>query len=480
MSLSSPLSPGNSAENFEVWEDFWKQEVRPRFDERCLNYPIQTAAGEMVRYVNLDNAATTSPFIAVKEKVDALLDSYGSVHRGAGQKSKVTTQTYDNTRDVIRDFVGASGDNYVIFAKNTTEAINHAAALWAQIPGRVLVSDIEHSSNLLPWLKTNPVVQYRTTPQGLVELDEIAAALRGNQQRPEAERIKLVTLTGASTITGYRPPIHEIAALAHQHGARMFADVCQLIQHNPVDMLADDHPQHLDFLAFSGHKMYAPYGTGVLIGPRTLFDEFFPYQIGGGNLPYITRDLTIKRFFTERAHDPGTPNAMGAISIAHAIGILNDLGRQRIADYEHFLVGYTLARLAQTDGVELYISGDDVGHVIPFDIKGFDGKLVAEILAHEYGIGLRAGAFCTYEYIRKLKRISDEDDQRIGAEVERGITRNIPSIIRASFAMYNTVDDCDRLVSACREIVGRGVDFYRPRYQLDERSGDWQPGSVVG
>ncbi len=454
-------------------DSFWNQEIRPLFTDESLSFQVKVRSGNYLKYINLDNGATTTPFASLKQYVNQMLDTYGSVHRGSGQKSIITTQEYDASRDVIRDFVGSSSQNYVIFAKNTTEAINGAATLWAKRPGKILVSDIEHSSNLLPWVTRDEVVQYRTQPDGSVSLTEIEEIFKAHQNRPEAEQIKLLTITGASTITGYRPPIYELAALAHRYGAKMFADVCQLIQHERVDMRADDDPCHLDFVAFSGHKMYAPYGTGVLLGPKEFFDGSYPYQIGGGNLPYITRNLEIKRFYTERAHDPGTPNAMGAIAIAKAIEIIEELGRDRIAEYEHSLVEFTFIRLKAIPGVKVHISGDNIAHVIPFDIDGFDGRLVAEILAQEYGIGVRAGAFCTYEYIRKLKNISDEQDCEIAQEVENGITRNIPTIIRASFAVYNTLEDCDRFLDAISEIAQNGFDHYLPHYQQDQITGVW-------
>ncbi|MEH2294956.1 aminotransferase class V-fold PLP-dependent enzyme [Nostoc sp.] len=457
----------------ENCDSFWNKEIRPLFTNESLSFKVKTLNGKYVNYVNLDNGATTTPFASLKQHVDEMLDTYGSVHRGSGQKSIVTTREYDASRNIIRDFVGSSSDNYVIFAKNTTEAINGAATLWAKKPGKILVSDIEHSSNLLPWVTKDEVVQYRTQPDGSVSITEIEDIFKAHQNRPKAEQIKLVTITGASTITGYKPPIYEIAALAHRYGAKMFADVCQLIQHERVDMHADDHPCHLDFVAFSGHKMYAPYGTGVLLGPKEFFDSSYPYQIGGGNLPYITRNLEIKRFYTERAHDPGTPNAMGAIAIAKAIEIIEALGRDHIAQYEHSLVEFTYTRLGLIPGVKLHIPGDNLAHVIPFDIDGFDGRLVAEILAQEYGIGVRAGAFCTYEYIRKLKNISDEQDCEIAQEVDRGITRNIPSIIRASFAVYNTLEDCDRFISAIAQIAKNGFDHYLPNYTQDQTTGVW-------
>ncbi len=457
----------------ESLDNFWEQEIRPLFTNESLFFRVKTLNGNYVKYVNLDNGATTTPFATLKQHVDNMLDTYGSVHRGSGQKSIITTREYDTSRDVIRDFVGSSSQNYVIYAKNTTEAINGAATLWAKKPGKILVSDIEHSSNLLPWVTRDEVVQYRTQPDGSVSVAEIEDIFKAHQNRPQAEQIKLLTITGASTITGYRPPIYDIAALAHRYGAKMFADVCQLIQHERVDMRADDDPCHLDFVAFSGHKMYAPYGTGVLLGPKEFFDSSYPYQIGGGNLPYITRNLEIKRFYTERAHDPGTPNAMGAIAIAKAIQIIEALGRDRIAQYEHSLVEFTFTWLQLIPGVKVHIPREHLAHVIPFDIDGFDGRLVAEILAQEYGIGVRAGAFCTYEYIRKLKNVSDEQDCEIAKEVDKGITRNIPSIIRASFAVYNTLEDCNRFLKAISEIARNGFAHYLPYYEQDEITGVW-------
>lgn len=465
--LAEKLESGKSLYNF------WEQEIQPLFTKEALSFQVKLRNGSNIKYVNLDNGATTTPFSVVKQYVDDMLDTYGSVHRGSGQKSVITTREYDESRDVIRKFVGSSASNYVIFAKNTTEAINGAATLWAKRPGKILVSDIEHSSNLLPWVTNDDVVQYTTQPDGSIDLTEVENTLKAHACLPENERIKLLTMTGASTITGYRPPIYELAALAHKYGAKMFADVCQLIQHDQVDMRPDDDPTHLDFVAFSGHKMYAPYGTGILVGPKEFFDSHHPYQIGGGNLPYITRNLEIKRFYTERAHDPGTPNAMGALSIAKAIDIIEGLGREKIAEYEHYLVEYTFTRLKRIPSVKVHISGDYIAHVIPFDVGNFDGRLVAEILAQEYGIGIRAGAFCTYEYIRKLKNISDERDLEIAAEVEQGVTRNIPSIIRASFAVYNTLEDCDRFLDAIAKIAQNGVEHYLSDYQEDQATGVW-------
>ena len=296
----------------------WEEDIKPLFSEETLEWVVETPFFRG-RYVNLDNAATTSAFHDVEERIKDALVTYGSVHRGSGQKSKISTDGYEQAREVVREFVGASPENYVIFTKNTTEAINHAASLWAGKSGKVLVSDIEHSSNLLPWMKYNEVIQYKTNPDGTVDLAEVERVFEENGY------IKLLTITGSSNVTGYKPPVHELAKIAHKHGAKILVDVCQLIQHQKIEMFDDENTTHLDFISFSGHKMYAPFGAGVLVGPKSFFDQVMPYQIGGGNLPYITRKLEIKIFKTVQAHDPGTPNTVGTIAIASAIKVLESI-----------------------------------------------------------------------------------------------------------------------------------------------------------
>ena len=253
---------------------FWNKKIKPLFSKNGFNYKVNTKQG-FVRYVNLDNAATTPVFFQVLKKVENCFSTYGSVHRGAGQKSKITTDLYEKARKYLLDFAGASENNYIIFTTNTTESVNHLAELWGKNNGKVMVSDIEHSSNLLPWLKNCNIVEYRTNSDGTINLNEIKKVFEN------CKDIKLLAITGASNINGYRPPIYELAKLVHLNGAKIFVDVCQLIPHHKVDVLADDNIKHLDFIAFSGHKMYAPFGIGVLVGPKDFFDKSIPYQIGG-------------------------------------------------------------------------------------------------------------------------------------------------------------------------------------------------------
>lgn len=434
---------------------FWEKEIRPRFDEGHRHSGA----------VYLDNAATTKPFDSVVQRVIKALSEYGSVHRGSGSDSRATTESYESSRKSIRRFVGASPANYVIFTKNTTEAINHAAALFSEKEGKVLVSDSEHSSNLLPWIRTGQAVHFKTADDGTVSSSSVRKAF-------DHHSIKLLAVTAASNVTGYKPPLHDLAEIAHQYGAKILIDVCQFIQHEKVDMRSDDDLKHLDFIAFSGHKMYAPFGSGVLIGPKKFFDSVMPYQIGGGNLPYVTSDLKILRFKNVQTHDPGSPNVVGAIAIEEAIKELQAIGMERIREYEKELVSLALDRLKENDKITLYAAVPQ-GTVIPFDIKGFPPKLVSEILAQEYRIATRAGSFCAYELIRKLKGISPEQDLRVAEEVGQGIAANIPGVVRASFSLYNNPDDVSRFITAVYQISKNGFSYYKGSYRMNKTSGDW-------
>jgi len=451
-------------------ENTWEENIKPLFRKKTLEFRVETLFYRG-KYTNLDNAATTSPFISVEKAVNGALVEYGSVHRGSGQKSSISTDRYEKARKEIREFVGASPENYAVFTKNTTEAINQAATLFSRISGKVLVSDIEHSSNLLPWLKNNEVIQYKTERDGTINFGDIEGGLRENN-------IKLLAITGGSNVTGHKPPIHELAQLAHKYGAKILVDACQLVPHAMLDVFSDELPSHIDFVAFSGHKMYAPYGGGVLIGPKRFFDESLPYQIGGGNLPYITRDLQIKRFENVRAHDPGTPNFVGAISMAAAIKTIGEIGYENIIKHEKSIVREAHERLSKLENVALYVSKDNLTSVIPFEMKGLDSYLVAEILAQEYGIGVRAGSFCTYEFLRKLKDISDEQDKQIAQEIDQGITRNIPTLTRASFGLINNYEDVDKLSKAITEISEKTASDYAERYEQDQKTGKYSLRSM--
>lgn len=422
-------------------------------------------------YVDLDAAASTPPLPAVEEAVKAFLADYGSVHRGSGRRSKMSTDAYDRARRVIRRFVGAGEEDYVLFTGNTTGAMNVIAHHLSFLRGGVAVSSLEHSSSLLPFVKAEGERAVQGRQFSLEELDSVAKQIqlagRENVHKYvidpfngidlesletllSSHETKAVVLTASSNLTGYCPPIREVARLAHSHGALMVLDGCQFVQHHALNM----RDLGVDFVAASGHKFYAPYGGGFLVGPKRFFDRFLSYQIGGGNLPYITGEGEFLRFETELAHDPGTPNAVGAVAMAAAIEEISKIGLETIFGHEQSLAVRAHEGLSSIPGVELYVKRERLGTVIPFNLKGRNPKEVAEILSAQFDIGVRAGSFCVYEGVRQLLGVTPQEDARIADRVRIGDTGSIPGLIRASVCWHTRIEDVDRLIEAVRVVAG--------------------------
>lgn len=438
------------------------------FTSDIVNYPVETGKYGVTNYINLDNAATTPPFAVVAEGVKSYLASYGSVHRGAGTKSKISTSVYEESREVIKKFVNAPADAYVIFTGNTTGAMNNAAYFFSFLPGKVAVSSIEHSSSWLPWIKSEGIKFLGKERVFLNELEAVNKKiqtlgrehvltyeidshfefdLNNIEEILKENRIKALVLTASSNLTGYCPDIKRIGELVHKYGAYFVVDACQFIQHHKLDM----QEMNIDFLAASGHKFYAPYGGGFLIAPKTFCDKFLPYQIGGGNLPYITTEGEFLRYENQLAHDPGTPNAIGAVSMSLALKKLTELGVDAVEKYEMSLARSAYYKLRQNPYVEVYVSEDHLSTVIPFNIINKDARQVAEELNNKFGIGVRAGSFCVYQVVRKLLKTKNEEE--IVQLVKDGDQTKIPAIIRASFGLCNTTADVERFVAAIDEIT---------------------------
>ena len=438
------------------------------FSKRIHNYKIKTRKSGLTRYINLDNAATTPPLKEVEKYVHKYLSTYGSVHRGAGIKSQISTDIYEQSKQTIKKFTNARKDDYIIYTANTTGAINSLAYFFSFLPGKIAVSEIEHSSSWLPWVKDEGIKSLGTKRFNLKQLKKINQSIQilGNKQVIQyrvndkfefdldsienllkKEMIKALILTASSNITGYCPPIRKIGKLAKKYNAYFIVDACQYLQHHKINIKEDG----IDFLVASGHKFYAPYGGGFLIGPKKFLDCFLPYQIGGGNLPYIDQKNRFIRYKNQLAHDPGTPNAIGAISMAKALKCIAKIGIKNIEKYEHNLAVYAYRKLSKNKKIKLHVSKKHVSTVLPFTIEGKCQKEIAQKLNDDYGIGVREGSFCVYNVIRKLKGI--KDDTKIANEVKKGITKNIPSVIRASISLCNTKKDIDIFTKAINEIT---------------------------
>jgi len=279
------------------------------------------------------------------------------------------------------------------------------------------------------------VLSYSVNNDFEFDLGDIENLLKKNN-------IKVFVLTASSNATGYCPPIKEIGKLVHKYNAWYVVDACQFLQHHPMNM----QEMEIDFLAASGHKFYAPYGGGFLIGPKKFFDKFISYEIGGGNLPYITAEGEFLRYKNQLAHDPGTPNAIGAIAMAAAFKALKEIGLDKVADHEKRLARRAYYYLSSNPKIELYVPEKHLNTVLPFNVKGREPREVAAELNNRFGIGLRAGSFCVYNVIRHLLKI--EDETKIIERVKAGDENAVPGFLRASIALCNTDKDIDRFIQA--------------------------------
>ncbi len=429
--------------------------------------------GTEVPYLNLDNAASTPAFRDVMDAVERFVPYYSSVHRGTGFKSRLSTEAYDRAHRVVGRFVGADLDtNCVIFGKNATEAINKLSYRLPLAPDAVVIStQLEHHSNDLPWREHAEVIHVRATPEGRLDEDDFDRQLQQNR-----DRVALVAITGASNVSGFVQPIHRLARKAHEVGVRVLVDVAQLAPHRQVDMRPDDDPEHLDFLALSAHKMYAPFGTGALVGPKDLFMQSAPEYSGGGTVDVVTLDFVAWAGLPDR-EEAGSPNIVGAVAMAAAANALMQIGMEVVADHENGLVAYALERLGAIRGIRVYGEADPsrsrekVG-VIPFNVEGVHHALVSSILGYEGGIGVRHGCFCAHPYVVHLLGLSEDDQAHWREQAMRGDKSEMPGMVRASFGCYNTTEDVDRLVEMLERIM---AGDYQGDYREIGTSGEYAP-----
>ncbi|MFW0787550.1 aminotransferase class V-fold PLP-dependent enzyme [Gordonia sp. CPCC 206044] len=393
---------------------------------------VPLRSGGTVRYANLDYAASAPALAEVAQTVQASLTQYASVHRGAGHLSQITTRRYEAARETVRRFVRGRVDDAVVFTRGTTDAINLAAHITR---GDVVVLDIEHHANLLPWCAPDRdgSSRARIVP-ACTTLDDTLDALEAELA---AKPAALLAVTAASNVTGEVLPISRLAAIAHRHGARILVDAAQLVAHRPVSLVSHG----IDYLVFSGHKLYAPFGAGVLIGRPDWLDAAAPYLSGGGASADV--DVTgespadIAWHTGPARHEAGSPNVLGAIAIAAACDALESIGFETIGLHEEFLRAHLDDGLASIDGVErlsIFADTTDRVGIAGFDVTGRAPREVAEHLSESAGIGVRDGKFCAHPV---LKRLGHPD----GA-------------VRASFGLGTDSDDIDRLVDALRGLTG--------------------------
>jgi selenocysteine lyase/cysteine desulfurase len=429
--------------------------------------------GSHRQYVNFDNAASTPALRPVYDKVNEFMTWYSSVHRGTGFKSQIATEAYEMAHDCVACFVGADpGTNTVIFGKNSTEAINKLARRYPLEPEDVvLCSLLEHHSNDLPWRQQAQLVHVAVDDEGKLDEEDYDRILQ-----KYAGQVKLVAISGASNVTGYLPPIHRLAEKAHAAGARILVDAAQLAPHRAVRMRPDDDPGHLDFVVLSAHKMYAPYGTGALIGPTSIFEKGTPDLVGGGTVDIVTVD-DVRWASPPDRDEAGSPNVVGAVALAQTIFSLQEIGMEALAAHEAELTAHALRRLQGIDGLDIYglrdpdQAGERLG-VIPLNVHGLDHYKVAAVLSFEGGIGVRNGCFCAHPYILRLMKVSAREALRHQQDIMDGTRVGLPGLVRISFGCYNTIEEVDHLAEVLARIAAGKIGG---DYEQDPISGACWP-----
>ena len=428
-------------------------------------YPVPCLDGVERPYADLDAAASTGALPAVADAVWNLLPRYSSVHRGAGHKSRLATAAYTQAHRALLGFAGRDPDRDVaIICRNTTEAINHLAYRLRLAPDDVVVTTVvEHHANLLPWAR----VARRRFVECEADGTFTAAAVVAELDAAPAPR--LLAITGASNVTGWMPPLAEITGAAHERGVPVLVDAAQLAPHRPL-------PADADFVAFSGHKLYAPFGAGALIGPAAAFADGEPFLVGGGAVDLVDLDEVVWTCLPDR-EEAGSPNVLGAVALAVATRELAALGWDRIHAHDDALARRLRSGLASVPGVRVLGPPDEpVLPIATFVVEGVPHALVAARLSAEFGIGVRHGCFCAHPYLVRLLGLPPAELEAFRVAARRHDRHTLPGAVRASAGISTTAHDVDRLLAGLRAIASGPA----PRaYAQDPVSGDYAPAAAV-
>lgn len=371
----------------------------------------------------LDNAASAQKPRAVLDTIQrAYAGEYANVHRGLHYLSNLATANFEKARETVRRFLNARFDEEIIFTRNATEAVNLVASSYGT-PNigegdEILLTVMEHHSNIVPWhfLRERQGAVLKWAPisdEGDFLLDEFVKLI--------GPRTKMVAITHMSNVLGTVVPIKEVVRIAHERGIPVLVDGAQGAVHLPVDVQDLD----CDFYALTGHKLYGPTGIGVLYGKKTLLESMRPYQGGGEMIGYVKQDeITYAK--PPHRFEAGTPAIVQAIGLGAALDYMERVGREAIRAHEDVLLDYAMARLGELNWLRIYGRAKNKGSIVSFNMEGTHPHDVSTIL-DRYGVAVRAGTHCAEPLLARF-----------------GVT----ATCRASFAMYNTVEEVDRLVEA--------------------------------
>ena len=394
------------------------------FDPHAIraDFPILSRRINGHPLIYLDSGASAQkPRAVIEAMTRAMTETYANVHRGLHTLANETTDAYEHARETVRRFLNAASMNEIVFTKGTTDAINLVASSFGadlKAGDEILLTEMEHHANIVPWhflreragvvLKFAPV-----TDDGALDMDAFLSLI--------GERTKMVAVTHMSNVLGTINPVKAITAAAHAAGAAVLIDGAQGAVHMPVDVQDLD----ADFYTFSGHKLYGPTGIGVLYGKAERLAAMRPYQGGGDMISSVACDV-ITYADPPNLFEAGTPPIVEAIGLAAAIEWLEGLDRTAVAAHEHALLARVEERINGANWLKLYGSAPGKGAIFTFNIEGAHAHDVAQIL-DRYGVAVRAGAHCAEPLMR-----------RFGAT----------SSARASFALYNTLEEADSFVDA--------------------------------
>ena len=392
------------------------------------DFPIlgQRAYGKPLVY--FDNAATSQK---PQQVIDALTDYYSTynanVHRGVHFLSQKASQAFDDVRVKVKKFIHANSEKEIIFTKGTTDSINLVAATYGRKNigkgDEIIISEMEHHSNIVPW---QMLCEAQKAILKVIPMNDAGEMMLDDFEQMFSTRTKLVTVVHTSNSLGTINPVKDIIKTAHKHKVPVLLDAAQVVAHSSVDVTELD----CDFLAFSGHKMFGPMGTGVLYGKLHLLEDMPPYQGGGEMIQSVSFEKTTYNEVPFK-FEAGTPNVADFIGLGAAIDYVNTLDRDAIQQHEQELMQYASMKLSEIDGVRLVGTAKEKTSVVSFIIQGINAMDVGMYLDTQ-GIAVRTGHHCTEPVMKRLE---------------------IPGTIRASFLFYNTKSEIDAMIVAVKGAI---------------------------
>ncbi len=385
------------------------------------DFPILSEKIRGKQLVYLDNGASTQkPKVLIEAEQYFYEHQYANIHRGVHYLSQIGTDLYEASRKTVQQFINAKHDHEIIFTKGTTNSINLVAYTFGrkfiQAGDEIVVTEMEHHSNIVPW---QILCEEKGCILKVIPLQKDGTILLEDAARLITSKTKLVSVVYVSNALGTINPIQELIALAHSKGAKIMIDAAQAIQHIPIDVQALD----CDLLAFSAHKLYGPTGVGILYGKEDILNAMPPFEGGGDMIENVSFAKTTFNALPFK-FEAGTPHISGCISMSVAIKYIQDLGLQKIMEYEHSLLEYATERLNAINGLTIYGTAKDKSSVISFLLEGIHPYDVGVLLDNQ-GIAIRTGHHCAQPVMEYF---------------------NIPGTCRASFALYNTKEEVDILV----------------------------------